>query len=114
MLSVIYSKNYPSQGERGAKNIHFEFFGDIRNQKFEYLISECENNIQYEDNAVHNGQTTFDWDEVFVGAQMRQNAVLLVVILLQDDGTAGDEQSRTNQTEENVNSLIDRGAHNVA
>lgn len=30
------------------------------------LISECENHIQEEDDAVDNGQTTFDWDEVFV------------------------------------------------
>lgn len=27
-------------------NIQFEVFGDIQNQKFTYLISECENNIQ--------------------------------------------------------------------
>lgn len=45
---------------------------------------------------------------------MWQNAVLLVVIILQDDGTAGNEQSRTNQTEENIDSLIDWGAQNVA
>lgn len=45
---------------------------------------------------------------------MGQNAILFIIPILQDDGTAGNEQSRTNQTEENIDSLVDWRTQNVA
>lgn len=78
------------------------------------LVPEREDNVQEEQDAVCDGQTALGWVKVSVVVEASQQAVLVVIPVWEDDSAGSDEQGRSDQTEENIDSLIDRRAQYIA
>lgn len=78
-----------------------------------FLISEGEDDVTEENDAVDNGQTTLGQSQFTgIGFECWMNEI--IIPFLNDESTGGNEQCTSDQAEENIDALVDWGGQQIA